>query len=212
VPTPPSGCAAGPGEYHCSCWVGIDGWQGSTDVLQVGVEMWLKCHGRTPPLYNYGWVEWYDPVNHNPEIQITNIPVGVGYLVEFYVWIEPPNFYTLYFSSGRKYTALRLTPPRGVVLQGNCVEWVVERPQIGSALANLTNYGFMPWFGVCTYWYPTSGPIIKYKPSSYPSSSTLWTIQLLDDTGKTISIPHSYPGDWPTNWEDGLLFEAHTSW
>jgi hypothetical protein len=164
-------CYSIAGEYHASFWVGIDGW-GSNDVLQVGTELALICGSGT---YNYFWIEWFDTINKNPEIQITNLPVGPGDLADAEVWLETIGgtiSYTLLAFSGTQYVALSLSPPPGVTLVGNSVEWIAERPQINGVLANLTNFLLMPWFGVNTVLYPPNG-LLQVRPSTFPSTSIL---------------------------------------
>jgi hypothetical protein len=45
-----------------------------------------------------------------------------------------------------------LTPPKGTVLAGNCVEWIMERPGINGALAALPEYEHITFYNTlaCT--------------------------------------------------------------
>jgi len=198
-----SGCTMGPGDYHASFWVGIDGW-GSNDVLQVGTELELNCGSG---VNNYGWIEWYDSVNKNPEIQITNMPVGPGDLVEADVWLEDNGFggnaYVLLFSVGAQMVGLSLSPPPGVALIGNCVEWIAERPTVNGAYSNLTNFLLMPWFSVNTV-VPANG--LQVRPSKLPLTSTLFTVNMDQSPHVGVSRPLLYPGSYPDQWDDGILF------
>lgn len=200
-----SGCTQGPKDYHSSYWVGIDGWN-SNDVLQVGTELDMNCDIGSS---NYGWIEWYDSKNKYPEIPITNLPVTAGDLVEADVWLEPtsgPPAYVLYFSAGSKYVLLHLSPPPGVTLVGNCVEWVAERTTNNGTYANMTNYLLMPWFGVNTV--ITGTTLQQFRPSSFPSTSTLTTVVMEQGASLSASEPHLYPGQWPATWDDAILFST----
>jgi hypothetical protein len=201
-----TGCTpTGPGDYHASFWVGIDGWQ-SNDVLQVGTELDMNC---ASGVNNYGWIEWFDTVNKYPEIQINNLPVGPGDLVEADVWLEAVSpgvlYYALFFSVGAQYVLLSLTPPPGVTLSGNCIEWIAERPTINGVYANLTNYLLMPWFSVNTNM-PSAG--LQIRPSNLPPTSTLVEVVMDQGSNTGVSTPTFYAGSWPSQWDDGIVFST----
>jgi hypothetical protein len=197
-----TGCTMGPGDYHASFWVGIDGW-GSNDVLQVGTELDLNCGSGTN---NYGWIEWFDTVNKRPQIQIGSLPVGPGDLVEADVWLEASSAYVLFFSVGAKYVLLSLTPPPGVSLIGNCIEWIAERTSINNVPGNLTNYLAMPWFHVDTTIPSTPSGLLQVRPSNLPSTSTLVVVVMYQGSNTGVSRPTSYAGSYPNQWDDGIVF------
>ncbi|HUL28283.1 MAG TPA: G1 family glutamic endopeptidase [Streptosporangiaceae bacterium] len=43
-------------------------------------------------------------------------------------------------------TSFGIQAPKGTQLAGNSAEWVVERPEVGGALANLADYGSVFFF------------------------------------------------------------------
>jgi hypothetical protein len=62
----------------------------------------------------------------------------------------------------------------------------VERPGVGGSLATLTNYIDVSWpYGVA--WNYTSGSPTYYYQGANPAAGTLYTITMLDNSGKGIS-------------------------
>lgn len=125
-------------DEYIAHWVGIDGLN-SPDVLQCGSKTdarWHHINGNSSE--NYFWIEWY-PL---PENRITNLPLRPGDQVELRVIVQSPNtgtFVLLNATTGQS-VSLAIVAPSGTNLRGNCIEWVVERPAIGSSLTRLAGY------------------------------------------------------------------------
>ncbi len=138
------GHASCPGTDYSSTWVGIDGYDGSPDVLQSGTEADAVCQGGTQSQNIYAWVEWY-PGNTN---ELYNFPVTVGGAVFVVLQANGPGAgsVTLVNLQTGAYTSLGIAPPAGTVLRGNTAEWVVERPALdnGAVLANLADFAEIP--------------------------------------------------------------------
>ena len=60
--------------------------------------------------------------------------------------MSPTQGYAYFYDYSTDVSAeYALTAPAGTVVYGSSVEWVVERPTLGSSLTNLTNYIAAPW-------------------------------------------------------------------
>ena len=109
--------------YVMSSWVGIDGWGGSGDVLQAGIDQQASESGDAAVYWV--WYEWYpaDPV------AITNLTVQPGDLVVCSVTALSSNTAQVFMSVNNVGVSFSFTAPSGTNLVGNCAEWIVERPQ-----------------------------------------------------------------------------------
>src|ERR1700740_2623479 len=126
---------------YAALWPGIDGNGGSggSDVLQAGVSINAFCAGNnvTQNQY-YPWIEWY-PYS---ETRVSSPTINPGDLVFIEVWsVSPTQGYAYFYNYSTDMSAeYALAAPAGTVVHGSSVEWVVERPTLGSSLTNLTNY------------------------------------------------------------------------
>jgi hypothetical protein len=81
VNPPPSawnGTGYDDGTYVCFVWVGIDGTQGTSDVLQAGTgSQCVVSGGKVTSKTFYAWTEWY----WLPSVLVDNFPVEVGDLI-----------------------------------------------------------------------------------------------------------------------------------
>jgi len=171
-----------------SQWVGIDG-DGSSDVLQAGIEADALCSGGVTTPYYSAWYEWYvsgcNPAN-NPcnEVRIS-LPVTAGDDVFVEVWdtTSTQGYAYIVNENTNQYTQVGFKPPAGSggKLVGNSAEWVVERPTVGGSLATLTNY--TQDFFADSFAY-TFGSVL-YDPGT--TSNTLLDMQ--DSSGCVISYP-----------------------
>ena len=184
VPTAHQAVGACTGGWdYSSVWPGIDGFN-SNDVLQGGIEADAYCSGGTRNTFYSAWVEWY-PFN---ETRVSSPAISPGDLLFVEVWNTTPTQGYVYFYDYSTNVAAEysLTPPSGTSLQGNSVEWVVERPGVGGGLATLTNYIDVPLtWGIA--WDYTASPVTYYYPYFNPSVGTLYLITMLDNNGNGIS-------------------------
>jgi hypothetical protein len=145
---------------YSSQWDGIDGW-GSGDVLQAGTEADAYCSGGSTGLYYAAWIEWY-PYS---ESRISGFTVNPGDDMFVEVWNTSSTVGYAYLenlSTGQT-AEYELTPPSGTQLIGNSAEWIVERPEVGGALATLADY---------TLDYHSSGAAYSFKGTQYLPGST----------------------------------------
>lgn len=91
----------------------------------------------------FAWYEWY-PFNWT---EITNLAVHPGDTVSVFVrYLGITNGVGQGTANLSNLTAgvsstVHLTAPPGTTLQGNCAEWIMERPGINGQPANLPGYG-----------------------------------------------------------------------
>ncbi|HEY7423208.1 MAG TPA: G1 family glutamic endopeptidase [Gemmataceae bacterium] len=139
--------------FRCSNWIGIDG-DGSSDLVQAGVECDLFSDGPS----TFPWFEWlpYDPT----EIEIMGMPVSPGDVVFCSISIThtdspsvPHNDTATIFlqnTTTSKIVSFAISSPANQHLVGNCAEWIVERPIVGTTLTQLPNYGSVTFQGCLT--------------------------------------------------------------
>jgi hypothetical protein len=167
-----------------SSWVGIDG-DGSDDVLQDGISFSASCDDSvTTPSYA-AWYEWY-PYS---ETVITNFPVSPGDDITVEVWntsATAAKAYLINYTANTKVT-ISFSAPSGTTLTGNCVEWIVERPEVGDGLTNLTNYIATAFFNSMAWNYTASTPTYN-EPGKAPSG-TVYASTMLDNSSNPISYP-----------------------
>lgn len=172
---------------YASLWPGIDGNGGSGggDVLQAGVDVDAFCAGNDVAQNEYyPWIEWY-PYS---ETRVSSPTIKPGDLVFIQVWsVSPTQGYAYFYDYSTDISAeYALTAPAGTVVYGSSVEWVVERPSLGSSLANLTNYIAIPWAEGVAWNYADPSPT-TYSMGGNPDVGTLEQITMLDSSGNPIS-------------------------
>lgn len=138
------------GTYICVCWVGIDGTQGSGDVMQAGTgSQCVVSGGKMTSTSFFAWTEWFSL----PWINVVNFPVQVGDLISCTVCAPFSNTHgTAMFNNLTQNTTTNvgIDPPSGTSLVGNVAEWIVEDPgQSGGGLFPFPNYG-STYFNDCT--------------------------------------------------------------
>ncbi len=124
---------------YCASWLGIDGFGGSQDVVQVGVECDAKAGTSDPQRHIYPWFAWAPGY----EIGIDSFPVSAGDTLSYELDVQSDTIVICRIqnrSSGR-YTQFRIVAPGGTTLTGNCAEWIVERPKVGGVVSHLADYG-----------------------------------------------------------------------
>jgi hypothetical protein len=173
LPTPslPSGAKNGI-LYTASSWVGLDGADGSGDVLQAGCDADVSTSGGQPQLQFNPWWEWYPAGS----FWITNMPAKAG--DELFCWVQcipllagasNPNSGLILLANNTQPFVIFFfaTAPAGVALQGNCAEWILEGLETGPnnavELAKYTTVKFTNCAAVTVkdkVLYPNSGDTI----------------------------------------------------
>jgi Peptidase A4 family len=132
--------------YYSATWIGIDG-DGSNDVFQAGVESDIFTNG-SPVINCYPWWEWYP----GDSVSITNFPVSPGDMITMVLssggaGSTTGTVYWTNVTTGAS-TNVTLKAPSRTKLIGNCAEWIVEAPQVGSSQSSLADYGEV-FFSLC---------------------------------------------------------------
>ena len=137
---PPSGAVDGVW-YSASTWIGIDGIDGSGDVLQAGCDSDVMTSGGTVQRQLNPWWEWFPAGS----FWISNLPVAQGDTMDGLICVDTGSttsatIYLLNITS-RVGASFRATAPTGTTLAGNSAEWVVERLEIDTNAPELARYG-----------------------------------------------------------------------
>jgi hypothetical protein len=185
VPTARQGFGACTGGWdYASLWPGIDGnGNGSSDVLQAGVEADAYCSGSTTASFYSAWIEWY-PFT---ETRVSSPVISAGDVVFVEVWnVSATQGYAYFYNfSTQTAASYQLTAPSGTSLVGNSAEWIVERPSISGTPANLTNYIDASWPYNVAWNYAASNPAYYYP--GFSPIGTLELISMLDNNNQPIS-------------------------
>jgi hypothetical protein len=195
-------------------WVGFDGATGigsttSTDVLQAGVSAAANClFGQVLSQSYFAWFEWF-PLN---SVQISNFPVRRGDDVFIEVWTTSPTqgFAFVYNVSTQKSVTIAISPPAGVSLTGDSVEWIVEAPTTSRGQSALPAYSAIPMedcFATIFSQFPTI-----YAPGNTPEGA-IYSVTMLNQHGAAISDAYTTPANVltyvdPQNSTNGRLGSA----
>jgi hypothetical protein len=140
---PPPGAANG-NPYCASAWIGIDGDDGSGDVLQAGCDSDVSLSGGVAQPQYRPWWEWYPAGS----AWITNMPVSPGDVLDCLITVAAGSTTTATINLANQTTGVALTfdatAPAGTALSGNCAEWIIEA--FGS-LGTLASYGQVTFTG-----------------------------------------------------------------
>lgn len=161
--------------WYGSQWVGFDGY-GSSDVLQAGTEADAFCSSGVTSTSYAAWIEW----SPYAETQIANFPVGPGDLMGVEVWYTTASPYGhayLVNYTTQETASVAFNPPSGTTFSGNSAEWVVERPTVSSAYANLTNY-VADQFNIDEAYVPT-GSMYYYPGTASSAAATVYNIKMI---------------------------------
>jgi hypothetical protein len=123
--SPPQGAQNGIW-YTASTWIGIDGDDGSSDVLQAGCDAdVLTSDGRVQRQFSPWW-EWWPAGSY----WIPSMSVSAGDTLTCLICRSLDDASTGAIFLGNETTHIAhffsATAPSGVSLQGNCAEWIVE--------------------------------------------------------------------------------------
>ena len=126
---PPGGPAGS--QAIASTWVGLDGDEGSNDVLQAGCDVIVDDSGGGPALKFCPWWEWYPSDSY----WITNLGVSQGDVMNCLIRLDPGSqtTATVLLTNETTKVALTFSTPAlaGTLLSGNCAEWIVEQLATG---------------------------------------------------------------------------------
>jgi hypothetical protein len=115
-------------------WVGIDGWDGSGDVLQAGTASSVTVSGNKVVSKSFSfWYEWFG----NPPVYPSDFSVQAGDLITCSV-CATTNTHGIAsvanLNTGEAHS-YGFDAPSNVTLSGNVAEWIVEDP------GTFPNYG-----------------------------------------------------------------------
>ncbi len=183
--------------WYSSQWVGFDGVT-SNDVLQAGANEAAVCShysGQVHPYATYwAWLEWYP----NAELRIANFQISPGDVVGVEVWYTTTsphgNVYLVNLTTESS-VAFGINPPPGTSFAGDSVEWIVERPSVNGALANLANYTAVPLIGVAAI--EGVGELLSAEGSPYTYYLTMvcppWSPASGCSPAAAISVAEPFP-------------------
>jgi hypothetical protein len=138
-PLEPQGTEGG---WNSASWVGIDGFGGSNDVLQAGVQQSVDTNGNAQYV---AWYAWFAPQQSDspPYIFQTNIPnfvVAPGQTVYCSVqYVSNGTAGQVSFANettGQQFS-VTLAPPPGATFSGSSAEWIMEAPGLGEPTTSL---------------------------------------------------------------------------
>jgi len=129
-------------QYCASAWVGMDGDDGSQDVLQAGCDADITLSGDATQHQYCPWWEWY-PLDSQ---WITNMPVSPGDVLDCLINLQAGSNSAASIFLGNKTTNVGLTfaaeAPAGSTFAGNCAEWIIEAFGTLGPLANYNRVVF----------------------------------------------------------------------
>jgi hypothetical protein len=129
------------GTYHCSTWVGIDGWNGIPELLQGGTASQVVVSGgQISSRSCYAWYEWW-PAG---EIAFASLTVMPGDLINCLVCAPIDNTHgavTILNESSRQTVNAALTAPGTSSLAGTTAEWITEDPSHNNQTYPMPDYG-----------------------------------------------------------------------
>jgi hypothetical protein len=131
-------------EYFASTWIGIDGDNGSGDILQAGCGSDVSTSGGAPQHQYNPWWEWF-PAGSS---WITSPTFSPGDEISLLICVTQGSTSSagVFLSNNTTNTGgfFHATPPSGTQLVGNSAEWIVEAlsSQIGFTLAKFDTVQF----------------------------------------------------------------------
>jgi hypothetical protein len=165
-----------------SVWVGLDGLN-EADVLQGGIDSAYYCDSSTHEQSYEAWIEWFPNGSKN----VFGVSQGDDFYVEVWNTSATQGYVYLEDVDLQKSATYSLTAPKGITLQGNQAEYIVERPSGDS----LTNNGFYPLANyIWDFWdfaHAKTHNSVYYDPGS--TSAATYDVTMTDDGGTDISFP-----------------------
>jgi hypothetical protein len=162
-------------------WIGIDGYT-SADVLQCGTETKVTCPSAAT---HWFWIEWYPKIS-----TVVELGVNTNDRVSLFLTVMSPTSGLCILSNltTRQSSSFSIGAPPGTQLVGNCIEWIVERPEEGGFVSPLPNYGGLKM----------SKCVANAKQGYWPGRSptgTIWNVTMVEN-GTACSIA-KVPGGNP---------------
>jgi hypothetical protein len=112
-------------EYFASTWIGIDGDNGSGDIMQAGCDSDVTDSSGSPHQYNPWW-EWFPAGS----FWITNLTFSPGDTISMLICIaaDSTNSAGVFFNNETKNTGayFQATAPSGTNIVGDSAEWIME--------------------------------------------------------------------------------------
>jgi hypothetical protein len=171
---------------YTSQWIGIDGYASDT-VEQDGTL--AACLSGTPH-YN-AWYEMYgdEAVDEGAEVALSSssYPVSPGDAMTASVSVAD-SVWTLAIADTTKGWSYSIEIPWAVPWRSSA-EWIVERPEVGSSLSALSDFGSASFTGASAADGTTSGPIsaFSYQPLEMNGSTLLAAPGPLDPDGESFT-------------------------
>jgi hypothetical protein len=126
--------------YTASCWVGIDGDGSSCDVLQAGCDCDVRVSKRGSQQQCNLWWEWF-PAGSS---WIRSIKISPGDVMACLICVpgESDISASIFLANLTKRVGciFSVTAPEGILLHGNCAEWIVEALDTNDGKPALANY------------------------------------------------------------------------
>lgn len=122
--------------YTASTWIGIDGDDGSGDIIQAGCDADVMISDGEVQYQFNPWWEWFPAGS----FWITNIPASAGDEFTCFIQCIPllagtpiPDSALLFLANVTQSIGLFFvaTAPAGVSLKGNCAKWILEALETG---------------------------------------------------------------------------------
>jgi Peptidase A4 family len=127
--------------YSASTWIGIDGIDGSGDVLQAGCDSDVMVSAGNIQRQLNPWWEWYP----GGSFWITTFNVSQGDTLNCLICVTDGSTTQaeifLYNVTSNIATSFLATAPTNTFLVGNTAEWIVERLEIDTNTPELARYG-----------------------------------------------------------------------
>ena len=131
-------------QYSASTWIGIDGENGSGDIMQAGCDSDIQTTGGSPQHQYNPWWEWWPAGS----FWITNLSFSPGDEISVLICITAGSTTSaaVFISNNTSNTGgfFHATAPAGTNILGSSAEWIVEalQTQIGYSLAKFDTVDF----------------------------------------------------------------------
>jgi hypothetical protein len=173
---------------YSSQWIGIDGYESDT-VEQDGIL--AACLSGTP--YYRAWYEMYgdEAVDEGAEVPLSSssYPVSPGDGMTASVSLSGSTWTLAIADTTRDWNySIDIASPSPAPEQSSA-EWIAERPELGSSLTALSDFGSVSFTGASATDGTTSGPIsaFSFQPIEMNGSTLLAAPGALDPAGESFT-------------------------